>query len=83
MNFNESKIFHSRGKSDTNFHQEKKILDGANIGITALRDSIFKDLEISQQKSTINRQKTFFQEHSQRDKIQIFHKKKIFSTNSK
>ena len=76
MNFNESKIFHSRGKSDTNFHQEKKILDGANIGITALRDSIFKDLEISQQKSTINRQKTFFQEHSQRDKIQIFHKKK-------
>ena len=45
MNYHEYKFRHSRGKSDTNFLQEKKILDGANIGITTLRDSIFKDLE--------------------------------------
>ena len=45
MNYHEYKFRHSRGKSDTNFHQEKKIIDGANIGITTLRNSIFKDLE--------------------------------------
>ena len=84
MNFNEFKIYHLRGKSDTNFHQEKKILDEANIGINALRDSIFKDFEISQQNSEINRQNTVFQENSQKNKkiqkkyfdINFFYKKK-------
>ena len=88
MDYNEYKFKHSRGKSDTNFHQEKKIIDGANIGITALRDSIFKDIEKSKinidfsrkQSDTIenlnknkkNQKKLDINEFNQCDKSQIF-----------
>ena len=65
MDYKEYKIHHSRGKSDTNFHQERKILDGANIGITTLRDSIFKDLEKSQNYD-LNHRKSDFQETCQK-----------------
>ena len=65
MNYNEYKIHHSRGKSDTNFHQERRILEGANIGVATLRDSIFKDLEKSQNYDLCHR-KSDFQEASQK-----------------
>jgi hypothetical protein len=58
MDNNEYKFKHSRGKSETNFHQEKKIIDGANIGITALRDSIFKDIEKSKINVDFSRKKS-------------------------
>ena len=64
MYYYKYKFKNYRGKSDTNFHQEKKILDGANIGITALRDSILKDLENSQIKIAYTRKKSDAQEHS-------------------
>ena len=68
MDYYKYKFKNYRGKSDTNFHQEKKILDGANIGITALRDSILKDLENSQIKIAYTRKKSDAQEHSSRNK---------------
>ena len=65
MNYQEYKIHHSRGKSDTNFHQERRILEGANIGVATLRDSILKDLEKSQNYDLCHR-KSDFQEASQK-----------------
>ena len=38
---------HSRGKSDTDFHKEKLLLNGAHSSIIVLRGSIFKDIETS------------------------------------
>lgn len=73
MNYNEYKIHHSRGKSDTNFHQERKILEGAHAGITNLRDSIFKDLEKSQNYDLYHR-KSDFQEMTQK-KMKKFQRK--------
>ena len=45
MNFGKSMIHHSRGKSDTNFYQERNVLNGANSSIIYLRGSLFKDIE--------------------------------------
>ena len=73
MNYNEYKIHHSRGKSDTNFHQERKILEGTHVGITNLRDSIFKDLEKSQNYG-LHHRKSDFQEMSQK-KMKKFQRK--------
>ena len=47
MNYKMSKIRHSRGKSDTNFYQEKTILNGAYSSLKVLRVSVVNDLENS------------------------------------
>ena len=44
MNYSKYKIHHTRGKSDTNFYQEKTILNGAYSGLKVLRVSIVNDL---------------------------------------
>ena len=41
------RIHHSRGKSDTNFYQEKNILNGAYSSLKVLRVSVVNDLEKS------------------------------------
>ena len=68
MNLKENKFRHSRGKSDTDFHQEKKILDGANISIATLRDSIFRDFQRSQKSLDIFRRKSDIQENPPKKK---------------
>ena len=44
MDYKLYKIHHSRGKSDTNFYQEKNILNGAFSGLKVLRVSMMSDL---------------------------------------
>ena len=45
MHYEKFIIHHSRGKSDTNFYQEKTILNGAHSSIIYIRSSLFKDIE--------------------------------------
>ena len=58
MDYIENKFRHSRGKSDSNFYHEKKILESSNIGIKALRDSIFEDLKQTQHSPNLGRKKS-------------------------
>ena len=44
------KIHHSRGKSDTNFYQEKNLLNGAYSSLKVLRVSVVNDLENSKRR---------------------------------
>ena len=44
MNYNDFKIHHSRGKSDTNFYQEQTILNGAHSALKFLRVTVVSDL---------------------------------------
>ena len=53
------KIHHSRGKSDTNFYQEKNLLNGAYSSLKVLRVSVVNDLENSKRlkiKKSLTRQ---------------------------
>ena len=68
MDYNEYKFRHTYGKDDTNFYQEKKILDSANISITIFRDSIFKDYEKSQKNLDFFRKNSDMQENSSKKK---------------
>ena len=45
MNYKKYMIHHSRGKSDTNFYQEKTLLNGAYSSIIVLRGTLFKYIE--------------------------------------
>ena len=45
MNCKMYKFHHSRGKSDTNFYQEKALLNGAYSSLKVLRVSVVNDLE--------------------------------------
>ena len=54
MKYKMYEIHHSRGKSDTNFYQEKTILNGAYSSLKVLRVSVVNDLENKTQ-NTIKR----------------------------
>ena len=47
MNSNKYKMHHIRGKSDTDFYQEKTLLNGAYSSLKVLRVSVVNDLENS------------------------------------
>ena len=57
MNYEMYRIHHSRGKSDTNFYQEKNILNGAYSSLKVLRVSVVNDLEKSK-RNVIKKAKT-------------------------
>ena len=55
MNYKMYKIHHSRGKSDTNFFQEKTILNGAYASLKVLRVTIFNDMEKIKKKNSLSK----------------------------
>ena len=55
MNYKVYKIHHSRGKSDTNFFQEKTLLNGAYASLKVLRVIIVNDIEKSKKKNSTSK----------------------------
>ena len=55
MDYKLYKIHHSRGKSDTNFYQEKNILNGAYSSLKVLRVSMMNDLTYTSYQTKIRR----------------------------
>ena len=81
MNYEMYRIHHSRGKSDTNFYQEKKILNGAYSSLKVLRVSVVNDLEKSK-RNVIKKAKTRLSKQYNQNKFNIIKSQLIRENNT-